>query len=1077
MRRALTTLALVGGLTALAGTAHAQVPWDAPSPRGFVEVPRSGGHVELGFWQASRDELRLASFSILGRLGLVLERTTELRFTYGIAYGDLDAEVFGQSEAWTSGNPMLSVLYVAGEETFRLRVGGGVAVPLVADRDGDRNAAYFAAASRGLSEIWLWTSERVGLVPELSLEWVPTEPLYFEGSVRPGVLVAIDDDVGLIPPEDNEDADAIDPVDVVVEAAIAAGLRADNFFGGVRLRAIFSPTLATETFQTSVEGFFRVTGMIADSVELFGEARLNVALDPNLGFGFAELGHWGAFLSIGAAATPAEIEDGRYGVENLTIHGAEQMDAEAVAACLGTRDRSTFNVDIGLRGAPSCGEPPFDGSHLIVDFWHWPWTEWPLYDESVFERDLERIERWYRARGYLDARVVDTEVDPPAATGTDRHVEGCGAGDESDCTVDVSVTVEEGEPVRIARMSIRGIDVLPEGMREQLRVQLRFSRDDRFDEALYELTKRDMLRVLADAGYAHARVEGAVKLNRGRREAYIVFIVDADLPNVVGRVCVTGYDNLPPDTLLAVADLAPGETFSLAALEESQRALYALGAFSSVEIRPEDREENEEVEGAGDDASSEPPVVDAEDVDVQIGDTDRFCQDGPAQVEEGHEPVDIEIRVAPGRAFRYGFGGGFQAGQAITFGTATNFAGQQDAAQWDIHLSATLEHRNLFDRLIRWRFELRPRLIFEMPVFNFTPAQNPPFGIQAVTSFRWPAFLEPRTNLLFQLREDLGPMPFTGFFRSELDGVLGPERTWLDGRLYTAAFIHGNWFFPTDVQPIDPTQRLPETGSLWLEEVVRLDLRDDPRNPRAGAYFAITSQQSVQPLSSWDMIAVNAEARGYIPLPFGIVLAGRFEIGVMHIESYDQSLLADNVYQLNVLGPTLLHLRGGGASSNRGYLPGLLGDAVQRYVNTPRSRADLERGLDIQQRPVRISGGTRSWEASLELRVPITAAFGVVLFGDAGDVSRPPLGSTSSDAPFRFDHPQVSVGLGIRYRTIVGPLRLDLAWAPPELRSFGGDSSLPPTCTADSANECNPRNYLFTREFPAAVHITIGEAF
>ena len=150
---------------------------------------------------------------------------------------------------------------------------------------------------------------------------------------------------------------------------------------------------------------------------------------------------------------------------------------------------------------------------------------------------------------------------------------------------------------------------------------------------------------------------------------------------------------------------------------------------------------------------------------------------------------------------------------------------------------------------------------------------------------------------------------------------------------------------------------------------------------------------------------------------------------------------------------------------------------MQRYVNTPRSRADLERGLDIQQRPVRISGGTRSWEASLELRVPITAAFGVVLFGDAGDVSRPPLGSTSSDAPFRFDHPQVSVGLGIRYRTIVGPLRLDLAWAPPELRSFGGDSSLPPTCTADSANECNPRNYLFTREFPAAVHITIGEAF
>ena len=40
---------------------------------------------------------------------------------------------------------------------------------------------------------------------------------------------------------------------------------------------------------------------------------------------------------------------------------------------------------------------------MPVELWAWPWTDWPLYDPSVFERDLARIERWYRARGYYDA--------------------------------------------------------------------------------------------------------------------------------------------------------------------------------------------------------------------------------------------------------------------------------------------------------------------------------------------------------------------------------------------------------------------------------------------------------------------------------------------------------------------------------------------------------------------------------------------------------------------------------------------------------------------------------------------------
>ena len=784
-----------------------------------------------------------------------------------------------------------------------------------------------------------------------------------------------------------------------------------------------------------------------------------------------------------ALAGCATIPEGRYGVDSVRIQGAARMDEEAIVACLGTRERARFSIDFGLRGTPECGVPPFDGDHAILDFWSWPWEEWPLFDESVLERDVERIERWYRARGFYDARVIATQVTPPAAGHSDRSGQGCRAGE--DCSVDVLFTIEEGEPALIARMSLRGIDNLPDGMRERLRSVLQFRRNDRFDEALFEATKSRMLRVLMDAGYADAEVTGDVKINRRRAEVVVDFVIESGAPSVIGSVCVTGYGTLPAQPMLDVAGLDAGDSFSLHGLEEAQRALLALGVFSGVEVRPEalEPEEAEEEaadeEGDDDDTTTEPeegterPVVQSAETTQQT----PVCNAAPTAVPEGHRAVDIEIRVTPGRIDRWGFGVGIQAGQAVTFGTVTSFAEQQDAAQWDLHASVLLEHRNLFDRLIRARLEIRPRIIFQMPFLNFQPAEPSPFGLLATASLRWPAFLEPRTNFLFQVRYDLGPMPFTNFFRSELDGVTGLERRFFDGIVYGGLFLHANWFAPTDAQPVEPREELPQTAALWLEELITVDLRDNPRNPTAGAYFAFASQQAVQPLGFWDFVRFTGEARGYIPLPLGIVIAARFEIGVMEV--FGTSLDPRNVYQLAQLGPPSLQLRGGGASSNRGFLPGLLGDVEQIYVPDPRNEEEIRNGAPPTSRPVRISGGTRSWEASLEIRIPLTTTFGIALFGDAGDVDRNRLGDPDGEGQFRFDYPQFAFGFGVRYHTIIGPLRFDVAVRPDDLQVIGVEDTRPVPCTANRGQNCRPVSTIdlgFIR-FPGAFHLTIGEAF
>jgi hypothetical protein len=210
--------------------------------------------------------------------------------------------------------------------------------------------------------------------------------------------------------------------------------------------------------------------------------------------------------------------------------------------------------------------------------------------------------------------------------------------------------------------------------------------------------------------------------------------------------------------------------------------------------------------------------------------------------------------------------------------------------------------------------------------------------------------------------------------------------------------------------------------------------------------------------SDWDYVRLTQDTRGYIPLPYGMVIAARARLGLMVItdtsiavpdapsegeQSAEAEALRRDAHLLEnlaTLGPLRHRLRGGGHNSVRGYAPNTLGD-VER----------IEGRL--------LSGGLRQWETSIELRVPITEAFGTAVFVDAGDVTR----GTS----YRFDHPQTSFGLGLRYRTIVGPLRFDAAFAPPALQVFGTDDRI-------RTGVSNSRLFGIAN---GALHFTIGEAF
>jgi outer membrane protein insertion porin family/translocation and assembly module TamA len=160
----------------------------------------------------------------------------------------------------------------------------------------------------------------------------------------------------------------------------------------------------------------------------------------------------------------------------------------------------------------------------------------------------------------------------------------------------------------------------------------------------------------------------------------------------------------------------------------------------------------------------------------------------------------------------------------------------------------------------------------------------------------------------------------------------------------------------------------------------------------------------------------------------------------------------------------LMFLRGffaGGPVSNRGYgsreigphgsvpfyAPGLTADEIGTSCDSPEAAVTGACDLPL--------GGFTLWESSVEFRYRLTQAFSVALFSDAADVAPRRL-------TFRWNRPHLSAGVGLRYDTPVGPVRLDVGYRIPGLQAPA------------SPDEGTPDTIL---GLPIAISFGIGEAF
>ncbi len=645
----------------------------------------------------------------------------------------------------------------------------------------------------------------------------------------------------------------------------------------------------------------------------------------------------------------SSIPKGAASVDDVTIHGNEFISSGDIEEKLATTPSAKF---FGI----------FRG--VIYDY--------SLFDAGVLQRDLGRVERYYRARGFYEAharagRVVYT---------SDNHVL-------------VTIEVEEGPRVLVAKPLLTGIEKVRPKAREAVRAELEshLKTGAAFEEEPFDQAEAEMVRALTDRGYAWAKIERHANVDLVAHRAYPSFVVTPGPLAKFGPVKVEGLRELPEKPVLRATDIEPGARYSTVTTGRAREAVIGLGAFSSVEVIP---------------VLADPPPDDA--------------------------VVPIVVRVQTQKLKSVLIGGGIEL----------------DSLKTQFHLHVGWEHKNLFGGFRNFTVDVKPGIDLyptRIPSFQAPTAVLPEERFRA--SFRQPGFIEART--VGVVTQELNTYPVIlspkvdpqasviGYL--EYKGSAGLERTlW---KLFASPTYNIQYDLPFSYKgKLDPDLR----GIVisYIDALGHFDLRDDRMKPHSGLYIQNDVQFAGLGGAARDF-RIQPEIRGYIPLGKKVTIAARSTVGFLF--PLDYGIAAKTVAQGGTVNRArliedieIIYLRGffsGGPSSNRGYpLRGVGPHGSVPFFNPGLQAQELAQACGVSTKtydPIRCGvplGGLSLWEASLELRFPIIDPLSGAVFCDAGDVSATPL-------TLRLNYPHLSCGAGLRYDTPVGPIRIDVGYRVP----------------------------------------------
>lgn len=292
-------------------------------------------------------------------------------------------------------------------------------------------------------------------------------------------------------------------------------------------------------------------------------------------------------------------------------------------------------------------------------------------------------------------------------------------------------------------------------------------------------------------------------------------------------------------------------------------------------------------------------------------------------------------------------------------------------------LEAYWLHRNLFGKAERLRLDAKFGGVGTSDALD-------EFDYALGATLTQPGFFTPDTDLvsnIFAKREFNET-----FLESSAGGSIGVTHY-----LSKSTTLKGSFF--GEVAEFEDAFGTRQFVTFGAEGEAELDFRDSKVDPKSGTFFKVTARPFYEGEFGNAALQMQTEARAYLALGERerTVLAGRVKLGTLLGPSIEET------------PPDQLFLTGGG-NSVRGYAFKSIGIPHTATTNGTQD----------------VTGGPTLLEVSLEVRQRFTENLGAVAFVDAGMVESGSFINLNEDL-------RVGAGLGLRYYTGLGPIRLDVA--------------------------------------------------
>jgi len=591
-----------------------------------------------------------------------------------------------------------------------------------------------------------------------------------------------------------------------------------------------------------------------------------------------------------------------------------------------------------------------------------------VYGASLLAHDVEGVQELYRANGFRDVKVTSEVLF--ADHGKPHNVA-------------VVVKIEERRQVFVGELELTGVN---QEELDQVNKVVTLKKGQPFSTSGMAVDRDAILGHYFNNGYPEATFDAQIKPGADDIHVNLKYVVQEGLREFTRGVLLNGLKTTRQRLVDRRIAIKPGEPLSQGALVETQRRLYDLGIFTSVDVavqNPEGRERDK----------------------------------------------NVVLDVDEARRYSLSYGLGAEIGRIG--GGQTDFDAPAGSPGFSPRVLFGVSRSNLFGNAQSLSLTTRVSTIQQRALATYLAPQlegndnvNLSFSVLFDRSSDIRTFTSKRFEGAAQISQKLSRS-------SLLQYRVAIRQVSIDANTLKIE--------PALIPIYSVPVRTTIMSATWVQ-----DRRDDPLESTRGVYnsvdFGIAPSLLAAGTAYTRLVVKNST---YHKIARDIILARTASFGWLYNLSGNPVPLPERFF-------------GGGNTTDRGFPENQAG---------PR---DPVTGFPL--------GGDAFLFFSTELRFPLMGkTLGGVLFHDMGNVY-----SSLDKLSFRvsqqnrqdFDYMVHSVGIGFRYRTPVGPVRVDFGWSINAPRFVGY-----PGTRNDLLNSTPPYPTVPLRVSPFQYFFSLGQTF